>query len=118
MGTPSASIDHAAAYNYAVRMTDLCSCDYMCTQLQHMVIPEEQEGRTVEPNNLMRGSSSLAEVALNTRKAGGLSAEVKTVSCKLTKSNECFLFAMLYPPLYPSLYPCVCVCACMHVDYC
>ena len=44
-----------------------------------MVIPEEQEGRTVEPNNLMRGSSSLVEAALSTRKAGGQSAEVKMV---------------------------------------
>ena len=81
-----------------------------------MVIPEEQEGRTVEPNNLMRGSSSLAEVALNTRKAGGLSAEVKTVSCKLMISNGCFLFAMLYPPLSLPIHVSVCVCA--HVDYC
>jgi DNA excision repair protein ERCC-4 len=45
----------------------------------HMVIPEEQEGRTVEPNNLMRGSSSVVSDAISSRKAGGKSTEEQKI---------------------------------------
>ena len=44
-----------------------------------MVIPEEQEGRTVEPSNLIRGSSPTVTDAVSSRKAGGKPKEKQMV---------------------------------------
>ena len=44
-----------------------------------MVIPEEQEGRNVEPSNLIRGSSPTVSDAVSSRKAGGKPKEKQTV---------------------------------------
>ena len=42
-----------------------------------MVIPQEQDGKTVSPTHLIRGSSSIMADAVDTRKAGGREASIE-----------------------------------------